>query len=496
VVSNRLPVVLENAEDGIEIRSGSGGLVTALAPIVKKNKGAWIGWPGCEITKDILIIIESYNKEHAINLQSVLVTAEEESKYYRGFSNESIWPLFHDLLGHCRFEMEDWDVYCRINRRFAEKIMESLQPGDFIWIHDYQLLMVGHYLRLLKVNHPLAHFLHIPFPTYDLLRRLPWKEEIIHGLLEYDLIGFQTIRDKRNFLRSAKDLRPELEITSRKRSSDVKFGSRSIKVGNFPISIDFEEFNNAARKPEVACEAKKLKSICNAKQLLLGIDRLDYTKGIPERLMAFERALEKYPSLRGNLSLLQLIVPSRSKLMAYQNLKEDLDGMVGRINGRFSKFGWQPVQYMYRSVSRTELLGFYRACEIGFVTPLRDGMNLVAKEFCASTVDNNGVLILSEFAGAAEQLSKGALMVNPYNREETADAIYQAFRMDLKERHKRMAILRSEVKRNDIHKWVDWFLGEFKSWQLEKPLDLTESILELSRKSRIETPQLVTNDQD
>jgi trehalose 6-phosphate synthase/phosphatase len=468
VASNRLPIAIENIKGRKSMTSGAGGLVTALAPIIKNTGGVWVGWPGCELTGDVRKLLNDYKDENSIDLRAVSISPEEAKKYYRGFSNEAIWPLFHDLLGHCRFEFENWETYLDINRRFAEKIIEVVRPGDFIWIHDYQLLMVAHFLRQMNIRHPLAFFLHIPFPSYDLLRRLPWKSEIIRGLLENDLIGFQTLRDRRNFTRSAKELMPQLEVNAKARYSDIHFGLRSIKVGHFPISIDFDDFDHHARSIEVAREAKSLHEHCNAGSLILGVDRLDYTKGIPERFLAFERTLEKYPELVGKLSLLQLVVPSRSHLPAYRDLKEHLDGIVGRINGRFSRFGWQPIQYMYRAVTRTELLGFYRACEIGLLTPLRDGMNLVAKEYCASTVDGNGVLILSEFAGASEQLGKGAIMVNPYNQEETANSIHRAFIMDIKEREKRMRILRAEVKRNNIYKWVDWFLTAFSDQEAEE----------------------------
>jgi trehalose 6-phosphate synthase len=463
-----LPVSIKSSEGQREIRPGAGGLVTALAPIVRNTGGVWIGWPGCELTSEVQDLIRNYNIEKSFDLKAVNLTEEEVQNYYLGFSNEALWPLFHDLLGQCMFEGVHWEFYKNVNRKFAEKIVEVAQPGDLIWIHDYHLILVAHYLRQMNVDHPLAFFLHTPFPGYDLLRRLPWKDQILGGLLDFDLVGFQTLRDRRNFCRSSKEFMPELDIKAFYRHSIVRYGRREIKVGNFPISIDFSEFSDCAQSEEVEREANFLKNKCQSKSLMLGVDRLDYTKGIPERFLAYERALEKYPELRGNICLLQLAVPSRSHLSAYQDIRETLEWMVGRINGRFSEFGWQAIQYIYRSVSRTELLGFYRACDIGLLTPLRDGMNLVAKEFCASTVDNNGVLILSEFAGASEQLAKGAIMVNPYNREETADAIYRAYTMDLEERAKMMTVLRSEVKRNDIFRWVEWFLSSCRAYEREE----------------------------
>lgn len=469
VASNRLPVAIDLSSGKGEIKDGSGGLVTALAPVIRNTGGMWIGWPGCELTDDVHDLLKSHNIEKSFNLEPINISTEEADNYYRGFSNQAIWPLFHDLLGQCKFDTGHWETYRKINRRFAEKIIEMVQPGDLVWIHDYHLMLVAHYLRQMNVNHPLAFFLHIPFPTHDLLRRLPWKNEIVRGLLEYDLVGFQTLRDRRNFTRTAKELLPELEINAKYRHSDIHFGLRSIKVGHYPISIDFSEFSDAAQSDEVVLQADLLRRECQTKSLILGVDRLDYTKGIPERLMAYERALEKYPDLQGNICLLQLAVPSRARMTAYQDIRDKLEGMVGRINGRFSRFGWQAIQYIYRSLDKNELLGCYRACDIGLLTPLRDGMNLVAKEYCASTVDNNGVLILSEFAGASEQLSRGAIVVNPYNLEQTADAIYRAYTMDQHERMRRMSMLRAEVKRNDIFRWVEWFLSSFNEDEIMEP---------------------------
>jgi trehalose 6-phosphate synthase len=287
---------------------------------------------------------------------------------------------------------------------------------------------------------------------------LPWKDQLIRSLLAYDLLGFQTLRDRRNFVNTATSLLSEVEVVSRKRHYDVlQFEGRTLRVGHFPISIDFDEFDNGARSKEVEDAAWYLHENLRGRQLMLGVDRLDYTKGIPERFLAFERALEKYPELITNISLMQLVVPSRTLVPDYQNLKETLDQLAGRINARFGKPEWNPIYYVYRTLGRTQLLARYRTSEIALITPLRDGMNLVAKEYCASSVENNGVLILSEFAGAADQLGKGALLVNPYDIESTADAIYQAYVMESAERLRRMKLLRNEVRRHDVHYWLDSF---------------------------------------
>ena len=460
VVSNRLPVVIHNDEGQWHISPGSGGLVTALAPVMQANHGLWVGWPGCDADVPIDSLVEDFAGDSGYRLLPVPLTEDEVERYYRGFSNEALWPLFHDLLGHCKFDLENWRSYVDVNKRFAQVIASQVEPNDTLWIHDYQLILVGPQLRAQKVRQPLGFFLHIPFPSLDLFRRLPWKGELLRGLLEYDLIGFQTLRDRRNFVHCATSLVAGVQVEARYHQYTVlRVDGRRVKVGHFPISIDFEEFNAGAENPEVADAAWYLHENLQRRQLMLGVDRLDYTKGIPERLRAYERALEKYPEMKRNITLLQVVVPSRTLVPDYQNLKELLDRLVGRINSRFAESGWVPIHYIYRSLDRTQLLAHYRACEIALVTPLRDGMNLVAKEYCASSVDKNGVLILSEFAGAADQLGKAALLVNPYDIDGTADAIYQAFTMSYKEREHRLQSLRTQIRRNDVHRWVRQFLA-------------------------------------
>jgi trehalose 6-phosphate synthase len=425
---------------------------------MKKNHGLWIGWAGSDVDIPYRDLLDKFSKDHDYGLKPVLIDRDELQKYYYGFSNETIWPLFHDLLGYCKFEKDNWLTYKEVNSKFADVIAHSLEANDFIWIHDYHLTLVGHYLRQRNIQLGMAYFLHIPFPAYDLFRRLPWREEMIKAMMAYDLLGFQTLRDRRNFVECVKNVLPSVQIQIKRRYSLIYHEGRVIKAGNYPISIDFDEFNELAKTKEVADEAWIFHEKLGSKRLVLGVDRLDYTKGIPERMLAFERALEKYPDLQEKLSLFQLLIPSRTPVPEYKQLKEQLDTLVGRINGRFSTPGWTPIHYMFRTLDRIRLLGVYKACEIALITPLRDGMNLVAKEYCASSIDNEGVLILSEFAGAAEQLKPNALIVNPYNLEETADAINRAFIMPHEERLSRMKKLRSEIKRADVHNWVKWFI--------------------------------------
>jgi trehalose 6-phosphate synthase len=434
IVSNRLPVaVYEDETKGWQIKPSPGGLVTALNPIISRSNGSWIGWAGCSSEAPIDRLLTEYNNTVEYELHAVPINEDEIEKFYRGFSNHTIWPLFHDLLGHFSFSQENWDCYIDINQRFAEVVAKTLRQDSLVWIHDYQLLLAGHFLPSLGVQHHLNFFLHIPFPSVDIFRRLPWKQDLLDAILDYDHIGFQTAQDRRNFIQCMKWFKPEIRRTSLKRVSKFRYGDRDLKIGHYPISIDFHEFNDAARTEEAAEAAWYLHENLNSRVLVLGLDRLDYTKGIPERFLAFERMLEKYPETHTNISLIQIVIPSRLNVPDYEQLKSDLDSLAGRINARFSTQGWIPIHYQFRELDRTQLLGHYRACEIALITPLRDGMNLVAKEYCACTVDDNGVLILSEFAGAARQLGKGALLVNPYDIEGTADAIYSAYIMPAEE---------------------------------------------------------------
>jgi alpha,alpha-trehalose-phosphate synthase [UDP-forming] len=459
IVSNRLPIVIGQEEESWRIAPGAGGLITALAPVMRRNSGLWVGWPGCGEEAPLEELFARFNAEQGYQLAPVPLSEEQVEKYYQGFSNETLWPLFHDLLGYCRFQTDTWQAYQEVNARFAEVLLAHSRPGDVTWIHDYQLLLVGQALKQLGMQQSLGFFLHIPFPSPDLYRRLPWRDEIIRAMLAYDLIGFQTLRDRRNFVACATSLLPDTEVISRHRHYTlVRSGERFVKVGHYPISIDFAEFNDAACSQEVAEAAWYLHEQLEERQLLLGIDRLDYTKGIPDRFLAFERALEKYPDLHKRISLLQVVVPSRTLVADYQDLKELLDQVAGRINARFSEPGWTPIYYVFRSLERMQLLAHYRASEIALVTPLRDGMNLVAKEYCAASVDGNSVLILSEFAGAADELGRGALLVNPYDVEATADAIHQAFLMSHPERQRRMKMLQSEIRRHDVHLWLRRFM--------------------------------------
>ena len=383
----------------------------------------------------------------------------ERSRFYCGFSNEVLWPLFHDLQSRCNFDPTYWDTHLTVNRRFAEKAAGEAEPGDLIWVHDYHLMSVARSLRELGIHERLAYFHHIPFPSPDIFEKLPWREEILTALLDFDVVGFQTLRDRRNFVACLRHFVKAAEISHHGDHLLVEEPGRTTFVGAFPISIDFEEFSRSAANGDVGARAAEIARGLGDCRIVLGVDRLDYTKGIPERLAAFRHLLESQPELRKRVTLLQVVVPSREGIPTYGELKAQIQGMVSEINGHYGEPDWVPVHYIHRSLDRPELLAYYRAADIALVTPLMDGMNLVSKEYCASRVHDDGVLVLSEFAGAAFQLHQGALLVNPYHTRAVAQAIRRAYDMPLPEQRTRMRKLRARVRRENIFHWRDSFCG-------------------------------------
>ena len=462
IVSNRLPVVLtENKDGGWSIKPGSGGLVTALAPVLKDRGGLWIGWPGVEIGNDreLATMLKETTVDHGYTFCPVSLTREDVDGYYHGFANQILWPLFHDLQTRCNFSPAYWRSYIRVNEKFARTVAATVDDNDdHIWVHDYHLMCLGRELRNNGIRSKIGYFLHTPFPPLDLFLKLPWRFQILENLLAYDVLGFQTQRDRRNFVQCVHAMFRDVRIRGRSRILSTIINDRRIKIGNFPISIDYEEFAHKAAEGDVKKRQAELKSIYKTQHLILGVDRLDYSKGIPERLLAFRKALKMYPDLRNNISLVQVVVPSRANIPEYTDLKNEIERLIGEINGEFTQPGWVPIHYIYQAIDRTELVALYLAADIALITPLKDGMNLIAKEYCASNINEDGVLILSEFAGAAGQLEKHALLVNPYDIESTAGKIYQAFRMEAGERAARMRAMRKSIRQTDIYWWVDSFL--------------------------------------
>jgi trehalose 6-phosphate synthase len=458
IASNRLPFVLERAGDSWNLVPGSGGLVTALAPVLRDRGGIWIGWPGIPGTVDIAEQLEFASSTAGFTMKPVFLDEEDVKQYYIGLSNEVLWPLFHDLQSYCNFDPSYWKAYNGINSRFASAIGDNSGPGDFIWVHDYHLLTAATELKRLGTRASIGFFLHIPFPPLDILVKLPWRAEVLNSMLDYDIIGFQTLRDRRNFIQCLRTFVDDISIEGKGQVLTARTGERTIRIGYFPISIDYGEFSRFAGSREVADAAWYIHEDIPKGKIVLGVDRLDYTKGIPYRFRAFEKLLENHPELHRKITLVQVVVPSRRNIPMYEDLKIEIERLVGEINGRFTRSGWVPIHYIFRSLERHELHAYYRTAEIALITPLKDGMNLVAKEYCASNTEQTGVLILSEFAGAASQLRKGAILVNPYDIEGVSEALFTAYGMDRRERRERMKKMQASVARNDIYWWVNSFL--------------------------------------
>jgi len=493
IVSNRLPLILKKTEGGkIEAGKSAGGLVTAMAPVLQDRNGIWIGWPGyvqeTDIDDNMLPAIQSAGPGYRVH--SVMLNSYELKNYYEGFSNSVLWPLFHDFMDKCIFAPEYWTSYQGVNKKFALAVCHNAHDQDFIWVHDYQLILVGAQLRKMHRRNQIGFFLHIPFPPIDTFARCPWRFEILSAMLQYDIIGFHTIQNKRNFIRCVKKIIQHVQFDAKAEFDDavseLRLNNRVVRVGVFPISIDYNEFFFKAWDSDVYKRSKEMRKNSPDTKILLGVDRLDYTKGIPEKLKAFKKFLTRFPKFHKKAHFIQLVVPSRREITAYADLKLEIEQLVGEINGIFSTGDWLPVQYMFRSLDRNELISLYRACEIAFVTPLKDGMNLIAKEYCACNIDEKGVLILSEFAGAAQQFYQDAILVNPHDIEGTAMAIYRVFNMPLEERKQRMRNLRENVKNRDVF----WWLNSFLTAAIEKNLSsfpkvdeyfLSEPVIELNK---------------
>lgn len=460
VVSNRLTVSLQREGEGWSIRSSSGGLVTALAQFVRDRGGLWIGWPGVT-DKDAAGIEEPLSeasRRAGFSILPVILTEEELEGFYYGFSNEIIWPLFHDLQSRCNFVPKYWASYRQVTEKFAQVVAENVRAGDLLWIQDYHLMALAGRLRELGVNNPVGFFLHIPFPAPDIFLKLPWRLEVLESLLDYNLIGFQTPRDRANFLDCVRALVPHAKVRRCRGGHVVEQAGRFAQVGVYPIGIDFKSFARDAADPQVAERVRAIHAEWPGVRIIVGVDRLDYTKGILERLKAYRLALQRYPELRRKVTLLQVVVPSREAVPEYQDLKAEIERLVAQIDGEFTEPGWVPVHYIFREVERNDLLAYYRAAEVGFITPLKDGMNLVAKEYCACQTEGDGVLILSEFAGAAFQLGGGAVLVNPYDLDRMAEALFRAVNMSPAERAPAMHRLRRSIARQDVYWWADEFL--------------------------------------
>ncbi len=457
VVANRLPVDLERTADGERRWTASpGGLVSALEPFLRSRKGAWVGWPGVPDVE-----VEEFDDDGLV-LHPVSLTAEEVRDYYEGFSNATLWPLYHDVVARPVFDRVWWNSYVKVNQRFAKASAEVAAHGATVWIQDYQLQLVPAMLRELRPDLRIGFFLHIPFPPVELFMQMPWRAAIIRGLTGADLVGFHRPGGAQNFLWLARQL-VGLESTRgavgiRSRPGTMQVGDRTVRVGAFPISIDATGLDALARTKGVAERAAQLRrDLGNPKTVMLGVDRLDYTKGIDLRLQALHELLHEGRLQPDEVTFVQLATPSRERVEHYQRMRGEIEQMVGRINGEFARVGHPVVHYLHQSVDRTELAAFFSAADVMVVTPLRDGMNLVCKEYVAARHDLGGALVLSEFAGAAAELSS-AFLVNPHDLDGVKDALVAAITLDPAEGRRRMRAMRRQVLTHDVDRWARSFL--------------------------------------
>ncbi len=457
IIANRLPVTITKREGRLSLHPSTGGLATGLGSFYREKKGLWLGWPGMPSQNLRGLEREVTSRLEALDCRPVFLTRHQVENFYYGFSNKTLWPLFHYFVQYTTFDDRLWEAYKRANQHYCQAALEVATEDDTIWIHDYQLLLLPGMLREKLPKASIGFFLHIPFPSFEIFRLLPWREEIMEGLMGADLIGFHTYDYVRHFLSSARRL-----LGYDHSMGLITTRERMVKVDTFPIGIDFLRFFRAGELPEVKSEIQRMKRRIGDRTVILSVDRLDYTKGIIQRLKAYDLFLEKNPQYRERVTLVMVAVPSRTKVDRYMELKREVDEQIGRINGRYGTLGWSPILYLYRSLPFTTLTALYNMAQVALITPLRDGMNLVAKEYVASKRDNLGVLILSEMAGAAREMGE-ALIVNPFNLKEVADALKAAIEMGEEEQRGRNLRMKERLRRYDVKRWAGEFMEKLAS---------------------------------
>ena len=460
IVSNRIPYNITKINNEISYKKSVGGLVTALDPILKKTGGLWIGWSGLSgnskfIEKKISL---PGDNDASYDLKLVNLSRNEIIDYYRGFSNRTLWPLFHGFIFQSYFDSAYWRTYLKINKKFAHEVFSEVTSEEIVWVHDYHLALVPGMLRNKNDNLKILYFLHIPFPNFETLRVLPWASQILEGILGSNVVGFQTRRDAINFLACCREILG-LEVDFYKFM--VRLNNRFVHIINLPISIDYNHFSSFSGKKETIAMENKIKKSLKNIRIVLSVERLDYTKGIKERIRAIDYFFETYPEYKRKIIFLQIAVPSRSKVEEYITFKREIDELTGKINGKYSYEMWSPITYIYKSLSQENLIAYYKVADICLITSLRDGMNLIAKEYVASKLGGSGVLILSKFAGAAEEMKERSVLINPYDIEEIANKIKLALEFDEKEKVQNMLVLQEQVKQNDVFKWCKNFLNYF-----------------------------------
>jgi len=477
IVANRLPLNTTRRAGKLYFNQSPGGLATGLKSLPESSERLWFGWPGMTNEKlkadDKDQIIEQLA---AVDCRPVFLSRSQMEGYYQGFSNKTIWPLFHYFPRRVVFEERFWKTYKQVNKIFCDEVMKVAGPDDCIWVHDYQLMLVPQLLRERLPEAKIGFFLHIPWPSFELFRLLPWREEILNGLLGADLIGFHTYDYVRHFFSSVSRI-IRLEHTL----GNVSFANRVVKVDAFPLGIDYEKYSGAISDPAVLKEAKKIRNKIGKRKIILSIDRLDYSKGIIERLEAFDLFLSENPQYRSKVTLIMVAVPTRTGVEDYKELRNRLEQLVGRVNGEYAGMGYMPVWYLYRSLPFVELSALYNVSDVALVTPLRDGMNLIAKEFIAAKEEKPGVLVISEMTGAACELGE-ALLVNSCDKGAIVNAIKEALEMPPLEQLERNKIMQERLRRYNVSRWSHDFLdslSDIKNTQRQMSAKrLTGSLME------------------
>jgi len=462
IVANRLPLTVKEADgDKVEYKASAGGLATGLASLETEYEKHWIGWPGIHPKDDATKtkIQQTLEKD---NIHSVFLTEHAVDYYYKGFSNSTIWPLFHYFGNNVEFNPEYWQVYQEVNEQFCEEVMKIAQPNDIIWVHDYQLMLLPKMLREKLPDAEIGFFLHIPFPSYEIFRTLTWRKQILEGLLGSDLIGLHTSDYMRHFLSAVyRVLGQESEL------GEIDLGIRLVQVDTFPMGIDYDKFNQSGQSEKVQDISKEFREQFGDRKLVLSVDRLDYSKGILQRLKAFDQFLHKNKEFSEQVSLILVVVPSRDDIGDYATLKEEIDQMVGNIDGNHATINWKPINYFYRSLPFDQLCALYHIADVALLTPFRDGMNLVAKEFVATKTNNTGVLILSEMAGAAVELPQ-SLKINPNDLDDIVSTLEQALRMTEHEQAERLQSMQQHLKRHTVQYWANKFMKQLTSVHKEQ----------------------------
>lgn len=460
IVSNRLPVKLSKQDGKYMYQRSEGGLATGLSSIRSKAETVWIGWPGATVEAN-----EQKEVQHDLTgqgLRAVFLTEDEIKNYYEGFSNETLWPVYHYMPSYAKYAQEYYDSYVAVNEKFKEAVAAIYQEGDIVWVHDYQLLLLPSMIRDLYPNATIGFFQHIPYPSFELFRLIPWRKQLLHGMMGADLIGFHTFNDTRHFVSAVTHLLP-----ARSSSNELTYANRTVVADSFPMGIDPYLFEKALSHDATKKNLENLKSTFDGTKLILSIDRLDYSKGILQRLQAFECFLKNSPEYIEKVALYMVIVPSRDTVQKYKELRDEIDLIVGRINAQYRTMSWLPIHYYYRSFPHDMLVALYHSADVCLVTPMRDGMNLVCKEYIACRTQHTGVLILSEMAGASKELTD-ALIVNPNDTGEIYAAIKEAIEMPITEQETRIRNMRAVVHKFNINQWVKIFmdrLSEVKALQ-------------------------------